>query len=411
VPLSQLLVDLIQSDIRLAPPAVGVSHEAHFVPGPDQQIAPYFFNQQLILQLGTFPLGSPSGGFSYMFDSTTGTFQRATATFGPLFAERALTIGKKRFSVGANWQYSKYSTFEGADLNNGDIKFYLTHAPVGALIGLPPFFFEGDLIEAALRLDVSSNTTTMFANYGLTNAWDVSVAVPFQHVQMDAAVDATVLRLATGDTSTIHQFPNGTNKQTFTSSGNASGIGDVLIRTKYRFLNVGGGGLAAAVDVRLPTGDEDNLLGTGVTQTTFMFVASSTHGRFAPHFNTGYTASSSGGIVDIPNEFAYRGGAEFEASPRITVVGDFLGRTLINSGRMEFGQTTHNYMNSAGTPGSITLTELQTTDKSLNLTSLAVGGKFNIAGNLLINANVLISLGSRGITAPVTPLVGVDYSF
>jgi hypothetical protein len=407
VPLSQLLVDLIQSDIRLAPPAVGLSHEAHFVPGADQQIAPFFFNQQLILQLGTFPLGSPSGGFSYMFDSGTGTFQRATATFGPLFAERALTIGKKRFSVGANWQYSKYSTFEGTDLDSGDIKFYLTHAPVGN----PPFFFEGDLIEAALRLDVSSNTTTMFANYGLTNAWDVSVAVPFQHVKMDAAVDATVLRLATGDTSTIHQFPNGTTQQTFTSTGSASGIGDILIRTKYRFLNVGGGGLAAAVDVRLPTGDEENLLGTGATQTTFMFVASSSHGRFAPHFNTGYTASSSGDLVDIPNEFSYRGGTEFEASPRITIVGDFLGRTLINSGRMEFGQTTHNFMSALGVPGSITTTELHTTDKSLNLTSLAVGGKFNIAGNLLINANVLFSLGSRGVTAPVTPLVGVDYSF
>ena len=51
VPLSQLLTDLIQSDVRLAPPAVGPSHEAHFVPGADQQIAPYFFNQQLILQL------------------------------------------------------------------------------------------------------------------------------------------------------------------------------------------------------------------------------------------------------------------------------------------------------------------------------------------------------------------------
>ena len=40
---------------------------------------------------------------------------------------------------------------------------------------------------------------------------------------------------------------------------------------------------------------------------------------------------------------------------------------------------------------SIVLTELAPTDKSLNLTSLAVGGKFNVAGNLLINANLLFN--------------------
>jgi hypothetical protein len=403
-PLSQLLVDLVQSDIRLAPPAVGQSHEAHFIPGADQRLAPYFFNQQLLLQLGTFPLGSPSGGFSYMFDGGTGTFTRATDTFGPAFAERAMTIGKKRISVGGNFQYSKYSNFEGTDLDSGDIKFYLTHAPINNL------FFEGDLIEAALRLDVSSSTTTIFANYGVTNNWDVAVALPFQHVKMDAAVDATVLRLATGDLP-IHTFPNGTTQQTFTSSGSASGIGDMILRTKYRFLSIAGGGLAAGLDVRVPTGDEDNLLGTGATQTTITFIASTKAGKIAPHFNFGYTKSSSGDVVDIPNEADYRGGIEYAAMRSLTLSADFLGRTLIDAGRMEFGQFTHNYMDAIGNPGSITLTEPETTDKSLNLTSLAVGGKYNVKGNLLINANLLISLGSQGITAPITPVIGVDYSF
>jgi hypothetical protein len=43
--------------------------------------------------------------------------------------------------------------------------------------------------------------------------------------------------------------------------------------------------------------------------------------------------------------------------------------------------------------------------------NLAVGGKFNITGNLLINANVLLALTSTGVTAPVTPVIGFDYSF
>jgi len=412
VPLSDLLPELINADIFLAPPPAGFqSHATHFVPGADQQNVPYFFNQQLILQLGTFPLGSPSGGFSYSFDSSTGTFQRSTQTFGPAFAERALTIGKKRFSVGANFQYSKYTTFEGAQLDNGEVKFYLHHASVTT----PPAFFEGDLIEVALNLEVSSNTTTLFANYGLTNAWDVAIAVPIQHVSMDASVDATVLRVATGATSPIHTFPNGTTEQTFTSSGSASGIGDILLRTKYRFLSMKGGGLAAGVDFRLPTGDEQNLLGTGSTQATFTFIGSSAYGKFAPHYNLAYTASTEGNVDDnipaISDEFDYKFGTEFGVSPTITLSADFIGRTLIDSGRLQFGNNTYNYMSAAGVPGSITVNELNTTDKSLNLTSLVVGGKFNVAGNLLINANVLFSLGSRGVTAPVTPVIGAEYSF
>ena len=42
---------------------------------------------------------------------------------------------------------------------------------------------------------------------------------------------------------------------------------------------------------------------------------------------------------------------------------------------------------------------------------MALGGKFNVAGNLLINANVLVALNDAGVTARVTPVIGFDYSF
>src|SRR5690606_30243058 len=104
-PLSQMLTRLIQSEIRLAPPPPGFpSHEAHFVPGQDQELAPYLFNQQIVTQLATFPMGSPAGGFSFTFDPTLGVFQRATDTFGPSFADRALTNGQGRLTIGANFQ-------------------------------------------------------------------------------------------------------------------------------------------------------------------------------------------------------------------------------------------------------------------------------------------------------------------
>jgi hypothetical protein len=406
VPLSQLLVNLIQSDVRLAPPPPGFqSHEAHFLPGANQTLAPYLFNQELVAQLATFPIGSPTGGFAFMFDANTGTFERSTATFGPSFADRALTNGRGRLTVGTNFQYSKYSTFNGDKLDNGDVKFYLTHQPIP---GDP--FFEGDLVQAALNLNLSSATTAVFANFGVTNALDVAVAVPIVHVSMDARVDATVLRLATEGLA-IHAFPGGSTTASFSSSGRATGVGDILVRGKYRFFSGAGGGLAAAVDLRLPTGDADNLLGTGATAATFTFIGSGTSGRFAPHINIGYTATGTSDVVNLANEFVYKFGTEIEASPRVTINADLLGRSLLDVGRLELASTTHTFMNQAGVPGSQTFEEYVARSGSLNVTDFAIGGKFNVGSNLLLNANVLIAVNDAGVRSRVTPVVGFDYTF
>ena len=47
-----------------------------------------------------------------------------------------------------------------------------------------------------------------------------------------------------------------------------------------------------SIDLRLPTGDEDDLLGTGATQTKVQFIASGEYGLFAPHASFGYTFSN-----------------------------------------------------------------------------------------------------------------------
>ena len=198
---------MIQAEVQLAGPPPGStfpSHDAHFIAGEQAQLAPYLFNQAIVSQLTTLPIGSSSGGFSYGLDASLGIFSRTTGSFGPAFAERALTIGRNKFSFGTNFQHSGFDTFEGKDLRDGSIKFYLTHKPeTGA-------FFEGDVIETALDLRLKTDTVAFFVDYGVTNRLDVGVAVPIVSVRMDASIDATVLRLATGTTgptSTIHTFP------------------------------------------------------------------------------------------------------------------------------------------------------------------------------------------------------------
>jgi hypothetical protein len=413
--LSFLLVNLIQSDVRLAPPPQGtVSHEAHFVPGANQTLIPYLFNQQIVAQTATFPVSSPTGGFAFTFDAASGTFQRVANSFGPAFADRALTNGRKKFTVGANFQYAKYNSFEGQTLDNGDIKFYLEHEDVPGDV-----FFEGDLIRAALRLKLSSATTTVFGSYGVTDAFDVAVAVPIVRVKMDASIDASVLRLATGDASPIHAFPGGGTSQTFSDSGEASGIGDVLVRAKYRFATGAGGGVAAGLDVRLPTGDSKDLLGTGAASATLTLIGSAVRGRFAPHFNVAFGAAGSSDVTNLSNEFNYKVGTEFVASPKITLSADLVGRSLIDAGSLQLQNIVHNYTTGTGVAQSTTFEEFAPRaaagggllDGALNAVSLAVGGKFNLRGNLLINANVLVALTNAGLTAKVTPVIGLDYTF
>jgi hypothetical protein len=465
VPLANLLPQLILSEITLqsapAPGGIpgipeGFSHEAHFSPikandlnNPVVGIV-QSFNTQMATQFSTFPLGSSTGGLTYVFDESVGTFRRASSSFGPLFAERALTIGRRKVSVGFNYQRTSYDTFEGQKLDDGAIKFYLRHQDCCtiAVTPGPPFFnltkqpngtrlnpsFEGDLIEAALSLEATTHTTAIFANYGVTDRWDVGLAVPFVRVNLDASVTARVLRLVTAATPTFHTFePNNPGAtRTVRHSGHAAGIGDVVLRTKYHVLRTAGGGLAAAVDVRLPTGDENELLGAGGAQAKFLLVASTERGRFGSHVNAGYTAAE--GVVagtltgltsaPLPDEINYSGGIEFVANPRFTVMGDLVGRTLRGTGRLDVASKQFDFAAAAtpSTPGpacgfpgtvcaSVSLDEFEPRAGNLPLLLGTVGVKFNPVGNLLISGSVLFPLTDAGLRSHVTPVIGVDYAF
>src|SRR5690606_39513022 len=109
------------------------------------------------------------------------------------------------------------------------------------------------------------------------------------------------------------------------------------LRGKYRLAGQGGSGLAAALDVRLPTGDEDDLLGTGATQSKLMLVGSTTFGSFSPHANVGYTLSSGGSDMagDVPDEINYAAGFGWAAHPRLTFAAGVVGRVLRDARTIE----------------------------------------------------------------------------
>jgi hypothetical protein len=483
-PLATMIPEVMFTNIVLdvgAAAAAGVSppHDAHFFAlndlGLGRQVAATAagVNRGLVSQLATFPLGTSSGGFTWKFDESAGTYSRASQSFGPSFAERALTVGRNRFSLAFNYQHTTFDSFEGQSLDDGSIRFYLPHTdccPAPAPNSLLNLAFEGDVMETALTIDAKLDTFTVFATYGITNNWDIGVAIPISQVELDLTLAAEILRFSTQANPLVHQFPDGSSRRVFVTSGSASGLGDVLLRTKYQFYDAPSVKLAAALDLRLPTGDADDLLGTGTTQGKLYAILSTGNERFSQHVNFGYTFSGAGeidrflpsgaeagthvggvtigegggrngnfpnpqsltaedlgGAPAVSEEVNFAAGIEWAATPRVTVIGDLVGRSLRDAGQFELltKQVTFNRCLSstncaqAAPGGPLTATsfegrdlqELQFEPGNVSQFYGTAGVKFNPGGNFLVGGSVMFPLNDRGLRSKFTTVIGVEYAF
>jgi hypothetical protein len=418
--LRDLLTDFLRQGITLSPPTGDFpSHAAHFI-GDDspQFLALQEFNAQIATQLSSFPLASSSGGFVYTFDPALGVLTRATESFGPIYAERADTIGKGRFNLGINYSHFTFDEINGLSLPEGDVRLVFTHEDTNHDGDNHSLFFEGDVITAALRLKIDTDIAALVFDYGVLDNLDLGFAIPIVSVDMEAQTDASIERLATGTTAPgIHRFQNGQSTETFRQSGSASGLGDVVLRAKYRFLSSPKAGLALALDARLPTGDELELLGTGLTQLKAFVVGSAHLGGFSPHLNAGYTWSLEGS--DQPHasdEVNYTVGFDWALGPRFTFVVDAIGRTFLNAQSIRVEDTlfeANTTTNPSEPPNivSAVLPRLVTERGSINQVLGSVGVKINPFGNFLLTLNGLFPLNDEGLQDGFTPLVGIDYSF
>ena len=200
-----------------------VEHQPHFIPGIALKLAPRELNKAIALQLTTFPLPSSSGGFAYATDPATGEIRLAAATFGPIFAERALTIGKRTLRLRPVVQPTSFDLLRDRRVHGTAVSSSVLRAqqllptrrcgvvneptvPTGE--GPVPFTpsFERDLLESQISLDIETNTAVFFANYGITDRFDVGAAIPLVTVQLAGSVTSTILRTATANSPTIHSF-------------------------------------------------------------------------------------------------------------------------------------------------------------------------------------------------------------
>jgi hypothetical protein len=298
-----------------------------------------------------------------------------------MFAERSLTIGKGKFGAGLNWLHSTYDTLAGRDLESGELRTVQN-------LGGDPLSF------VTMKLDLSSDTVVAFASYGLTDEAEVAVAVPWVRIALGADINAFELSLPTGDL----RLP-----RTATS-----GLGDIALVGKYRFWRQKDGGLAAGLELRLPTGDTNELRGLGVTRTLVSAIWSR-GGTVSPHANIGYEIWSNdvpiapGRGVTARHQWRYACGIEFTPHPRLTAVVDLVGRRLLGGGAIGFRTFADPLFGSADV--------LVGLPHGFDVVSLAPGVKWNVAGNALLTVNILASVTNDGLRADDVPVIGLDWAF
>ena len=377
--LKDTVKNLWPDGIQLQPtPPPFPSHQPHFTASSLEGLDN--LNSAIASSLGFLSLKSSVSSFT--FDIEQGVPVRTTDSLGPLLAERAPTLGKGKLNLAFSYTRINFSTFQGTPLDKLTLQFH--HEDVnnnGIIDTTGPFRFESDVIQATIDLSITEDVYTLFATYGITPHWDVGVVIPIIHINVHATGDATIIR--NSDISQfVHNFGPDSSPSHVTSGGEATGVGDILLRTKYNFLRNEGAwpDLAGLFQVKLPTGNPDDLLGTGYTNFLPMLVASKTYGFFTPHLNIGYEVTTG---PSSDNNLRYIFGFDARLHPRLTFATDFLGR----------------WQPDGTVDGNNTL-------------DAAFGLKWNPIGSFLIGGYAQVPLNrNEGLRANVIWSVGLEYTF
>jgi hypothetical protein len=355
------------------------SHEHHF---SDESIVALDSLGNSIassLNLTSFP-STALVGFTYNIE--LGLPVATTQSLGTILGERAETLGAGNLNLAATYSHAGFTQFNGKSLN--DIQLFLSHEPIpGCTVQLCPGApgNEGSFLNDKIRLDINLNISqdvfVLYGTYGITSNWDMTLILPVVHTHALATSDATII-FNSDNGPLVHSFVGAPTSPHSVSGGDASGIGDLIVHTKYNFLRGDPSlpDLAVAGAVKTPSGDSNNLLGTGSTDLLGLFILSKQIDWAAPHLNAGYQQAFGG--LD-KSAFVYAAGADFTFNPKVTTVVDFVGR--VYSGNQQ-------------------------------LHDVGLGIKWNPFGNNVFSANFLLPINkSSGLRSDFVATVGYQTTF
>jgi len=266
--------------------AASGGHGDHFIPSSvdgNATVLNYLTNA-VGAQAANLPISATTSGVTYTM--VGGVPQQSTTSAGPVFGERANTLGKGRTLMGVSVNYMSFTQLRGTDLS--EVGFNFTHqdnAPTG--LGNPDF--EQDVISVNTNVSLSLLMTSFVFTYGLTDRLDFGVAVPLVNASLSGTSRAAVV----SSLAVTPHFFGGTPASPITTAitstdASSAGIGDIAMRLKGNLSRPGSAtALGFLTDLRLPTGSVDNFQGTGGLTARLTGIASRSMGNFSPHVNAG----------------------------------------------------------------------------------------------------------------------------
>ena len=187
--------------------------------------------------------------------------------------ERGETIGRHKLFVAFTFQQFSFDRFYGTGRgrpNSSRLSFHNSNETV--------------YTATTNHISATVNQYAGFATFGLTDRVDISIAVPIERVSLGMASSGTEYAVGGAQASFQEYIP-----------GIASGFGDVVLAAKGTawYSKDERTALAFGAELRLPSGDALNFLGSGAVGIK-PYVALSRAGRISPHANLGYQWNSDG---------------------------------------------------------------------------------------------------------------------
>jgi hypothetical protein len=392
-------------------PSVQV-HGDHFIPSESAANGSLlsFLNHTIARNVANFPLSSTVA--SQTFEFVGGVPTPSSNSFGPIFAERGQTLGAGRFNAGINYSRLHFSSLRGipmsrvqltfihenSDFPNCDVVFQADCAEYGQPL------WEHDLITLDLDLDMEAEVSALYATFGLTDWMDVGFALPIVSFRMNGLSTAKILPAA--GLPALHFFGGTPEAPIYEAAkrtgATSTGVGDVAARLKTRILSGEVLDLALLGEVRLPTGNEDDFLGTGSLSARGLFIASATFNDFSPHLNAGYGYrgdEQDQDVIEVVTGFDHR------LADWATLAVDVLGIFKMGDAQVDFPEP-------VVIPGGFRQVVPRTNIplRRDDVVDGSFGFKFRAGTGFTVVTNVLVPLNDGGLRSSPIPTLGVEFT-
>ena len=390
-------------------------HVNHYIPAAEAASANLTpaLNRMIVRNISSLPLSSTIAGTVWE-KAPDGTPQPVRMSWGPIYAETGATLGKGGVNVGVTYTGMKLDRLRG--LNTRDIEFAFTHEDVDPDDGpLGTLTMESDVISVVMDLNVDSDVFALTGTYGLLSNLDVGFALPIIKLSIYGDARATVgsfTHAAHG--LALHYFGgdpiNPVLDTTQPYSESATGIGDVALRAKYSLRNTTREQYGFLVDVRLPTGAEEDFLGSGNTNANLMGIYSRTFNKFTPHVNLAYGFR---GAEAESDDVMFAVGFDQSVSSKLSFAFDVLGLVPLDANKtaqIAPGTTTivDNPPNASGGTSTRVIDNSNVPEFERDSTiDASFGFRYAPFDRTLLQANILLPMNDGGLRSGTTWMVGI----